>query len=288
MITTVYLLLAALTLAAPLPRVPLAPGADALRIAVVGDTGEGSDRVAHGIAALHARLPLDAVIITGDAFYQCGPASATDPQWDRVRALSHVGVPLFPVLGNHDFCGKSVPAAQIGATAVPHWQFPARQYVVESKIAELLMLDTTLYASGRSNAAADAVRQTFTTKKTTIWRIVVGHHPMVSSGYHGHFPRAQHLRMLTLQPLMNRGKVDLYICGHDHHLELINSQPRLLISGAGSDPVPPLVPHPKTLYPSEATTHLGFAVVELDARSMSIRFFDADGDAISKPFTFPR
>jgi hypothetical protein len=51
MITTVYLLLAALTLGTPLPHVPLAPSTNALRIAVVGDTGEGSDRVARGIAS---------------------------------------------------------------------------------------------------------------------------------------------------------------------------------------------------------------------------------------------
>lgn len=286
MITTVYLLLAALTLGMPLPRVPLAPHADTLRIAVVGDTGEGSDRVAHGIAALHARTPLDAVLITGDAFYPCGPASAADAQWTRVRALSRIGVPLFPVLGNHDFCGKSVPLAQIGATAVPHWQFPARQYLVESKLAELLMLDTTPYASARNDDAADAVRQGFA--KKTAWRLAVGHHPIVSSGYHGHFPRNQHLRMVTLDPLMRHAKVDLYICGHDHHLELIDGQPRLLISGAGSDPVPPLVPHKRTLYPSEATRQLGFATVELDAHSMTIRFFDGDGNAISKPFIFQR
>jgi len=286
MITTVYLLLAALTLGMPLPRVPLAPHADTLRIAVVGDTGEGSDRVAHGIAALHARTPLDAVVITGDAFYPCGPASSADPQWNRVRALSRIGVPLFPVLGNHDFCGKSVPLAQIGATAVPHWQFPARQYLVESKLAELLMLDTTPYASARNDDAADAVRQGFA--KKTAWRLAVGHHPIVSSGYHGHFPRNQHLRMVTLDPLMRHAKVDLYICGHDHHLELIDGQPRLLISGAGSDPVPPLVPHKRTLYPSEATRQLGFATVELDAHSMAIRFFDGDGNAISKPFIFQR
>jgi len=224
MITTVYLLLAALTLGTPLPRLPLAPHADTLRIAVVGDTGEGSDRVAHGIAALNARTPLDAVVITGDAFYPCGPASANDPQWNRVRALSRIGIPLFPVLGNHDFCGKSVAVSQIGATVIPHWQFPARQYLVESKTAELLMLDTTPYASARNDDAADAVR-TMAAKKTT-WRIAVGHHPIVSSGYRGHFPRNQHLRMVTLDPLMRRAKVDLYICGHDHHLELIDGQPR--------------------------------------------------------------
>ena len=79
-----------------------------LRIAVVGDTGEG--RIAWPTASpgYNARTPLDAIVITGDAFYP-RPRSATDPQWDRVRALSQVGVPLFPVLGNHDFCGKSLP-----------------------------------------------------------------------------------------------------------------------------------------------------------------------------------
>jgi acid phosphatase len=288
MVATVYLLLATLTLGAPLPHVPLAPHATTLRIAVVGDTGEGSDRVANGIAKLHARTPLDAVVITGDAFYPCGPSSASDPQWNRVRALSRIGVPLFPVLGNHDFCGKSQPSVQIGASAVPHWQFPARQYVIDSTVAELLMLDTTPYANARNDDAADALRQTFAGKKKTPWRIAVGHHPIVSSGYHGHFPRDQHLRMITLDPLMRRAKVDLYICGHDHHLELIDANPRLLISGAGSDPVPPLVPHKKTIYPSEATRQLGFATVELDALSMTIRFFDGDGNAISKPFTFKR
>ena len=92
--------------------------------------------------------------------------------------------------------------------------------------------------------------------------------------------------MVTIEPLMKRAKVDLYLCGHDHHLELIDGHPRFLISGAGSDPVPPLVPHAKTLYPSEATAQLGFAVVELDAHTMTIRFFDVDGKAISKGFVF--
>jgi len=86
---------------------------------------------------------------------------------------------------------------------------------------------------------------------------------------------------------MKQAQVDLYICGHDHHLELIDGQPRFLISGAGSDPVPPLLPHAKTLFPSETSRQLGFAVVELDAGSMTIRFFDGEGKAISKPFTFP-
>jgi hypothetical protein len=94
--------------------------------------------------------------------------------------------------------------------------------------------------------------------------------------------------MVTLDPLMRRAKVDLYICGHDHHLELIDANPRLLISGAGSDPVPPLVPHKQTLYPSEATQQLGFATIELDALTMTIRFFDGDGNAISKAFVFHR
>jgi len=53
MITTVYLLLAALTLNTPLPHVAIAPHAGVLRIAVVGDTGEGSDNARRTADARH-------------------------------------------------------------------------------------------------------------------------------------------------------------------------------------------------------------------------------------------
>lgn len=91
------------------PELTLAPRTAVLRIAVAGDTGKGADGVAQGISALHARIPLDAIVLTGDNFYPCGVASETDPRWELVTALTRVGPPVLPVLGNHDSCGKPTP-----------------------------------------------------------------------------------------------------------------------------------------------------------------------------------
>ena len=66
------------------------------------------------------------------------------------------------------------------------------------------MLDTTPYASAAATTRPMRCAQ-LPAKKTT-WRIAAGHHPIVSSGYHGHFPRDQHLRMVTIEPLMKRAR----------------------------------------------------------------------------------
>ena len=123
---------------------------ETLRVAVVGDVGDGSAAAAREIARVHAETPLDAILLTGDNFYPCSVRSVDDPRWSIVRPLTEIGPPVFPVLGNHDYCGN--PDAQIGA---PIWRFPAREYVVRSAVAEFWMIDTTPVAKGTAG-----VRQT--------------------------------------------------------------------------------------------------------------------------------
>ena len=243
-----------------------------LRIAVVGDVGNGSAEVARGVAKLG---PLDAIVLTGDNIYPCGVKSAADPKWSVLQPLSALGVPLYPVLGNHDHCGNA--DAQINAP-LANWRFPSREYAIDFPVAQFRFIDTTPIANGLKKShdfqfGAGA------------WHIVVGHHPLLSSGYHGHFPRDEHQRMLALLPAMH--DVDLYVSGHDHHLELIEGKPLMLISGAGSDPVPPLLRHRHTLYASEER-YRGFALLELTQTTMSIQFFDANGKARSRRFTYKR
>lgn len=249
-----------------------------LRFVVVGDTGDGSAIVAKGIAAVHAEAPLDAIVITGDNIYPCGVKSATDAKWSVVRPLAAIGVPLYPVLGNHDYCGN--PDAQIGAP-IPNWNMPAREYTLRSKLADFAFIDTTPIANG--TRAPHAL-----TFGSGVWRIVVGHHTVVSSGYHGYLPRDEHARMRQLIDPMRRAKVDLYLCGHDHHLELLRTNPLMLVSGAGSEPVIPVMRHASTMFPDHTTAYRGFAVVELTAKLMTIRFYDSDGKPRSEPFRFAR
>jgi len=249
-----------------------------LRCAVVGDTGSGSAAVAKGIAVVHAATPLDAVVITGDNVYPCGVKSATDPKWSVVRPLSALGIPLYPVLGNHDYCGD--PDAQVG-TPVPNWNMPAREFTLRSKLADFAFVDTTPIAHGKR-------APTPLTFGSGTWRIVIGHHTVVSSGYHGYLPRDEHNRMRQLIAPMRAAKVDLYLCGHDHHLELLRTKPLMLVSGAGSEPIIPVMRHASTMFPDQMTAYRGFAVVELTPKLMTIAFYDDAGKRRSRAFTFPR
>ncbi len=279
----VLLLFAAGARAASLREISFTPRNAVLRIAVAGDTGSGADAVAAGIARVHAAKPLDAIVLTGDNFYPCGVTSEEDPRWKLVTALTRIGVPILPVLGNHDSCGKSDPLAQVRATGVvKNWTMPARQYAVRFGIADFAMLDTTPYVRGRSGDAESVVRETFKSS-TARWRVVVGHHPVISSGYHGYFPRDEVNRMRKLIPALRETKASLYICGHDHHLELLRGRMLHLVSGAGSEPIPPIKLHLSTVYPQEiGRERIGFAVVEMGEKRIRVRFYDAKGRAKSE------
>jgi hypothetical protein len=92
--------------------------------------------------------------------------------------------------------------------------------------------------------------------------------------------------MLTLLGPLHEAKVDLYVCGHDHHLEMLDTKPRILVSGAGSDPIPPVARRAKTVWPDDPVKTIGFAVVELTAEKMTVRFYDGRGSPLSRVLTF--
>jgi acid phosphatase len=69
------------------------------------------------------------------------------------------------------------------------------------------------------------------TRSTAKWRFVVGHHPVFSGGHHG-----SSLPLIRkLKPLLDRHKVQVYFCGHDHdmqHLKIDNVH--YIVAGSGS------------------------------------------------------
>lgn len=260
------------------PEITLTPRTATLRLAVAGDTGKGTEALAKAIARVHAQAPLDAILLTGDNFYPCGVTSVDDPRWSLVRPLTRIGVPLLPILGNHDFCGKAVPEAQIQATGtIPQWRFPAPQYALRTPMADFAFINTTPFVRG-NESPAPMIRGTFASSRAP-WRIVVGHHPVISSGWHGYFPRHEVARMRELIPTLRETNVDFYICGHDHHMELLRGRMLHLVSGAGSSPVPPIKLRTTTVFPEEILSRerIGFAVVEITQRTIRVRMYDAKG-----------
>jgi tartrate-resistant acid phosphatase type 5 len=283
-------LLVLLAATAGFPAETLTPRGAVLRLAVTGDTGDGADIVAKGIARVHATSPLDAILLVGDNFYPCGVTSEHDPRWSINLPLTRIGIPIYPVLGNHDYCGKADPDAQVRATRIiPNWHFPARQYALRTPVADFAFVDTTPFvhgvtpsiphSPGGGNGVTPFFRQSFA-GSTKPWRIVIGHHPVISSGYHGYFPRKEVARMRSLLPALQESHVDLFIAGHDHHVELIRGRLLHLISGAGSSPIPPIKLRTTTVFPDQIRLErIGFAVVEISAKAIRVRMYDGAGKA---------
>jgi tartrate-resistant acid phosphatase type 5 len=295
-----------------------------LRFVVTGDAGATHSALRAGILAVAQRMQIDGILLVGDNFYPCGIDGLSDPQWTKITQLfgpSHL--PVYPVLGNHDYgdqqerggkdywsCGHPAPEAEIAATGrIADWHFPARNYLLRSPLAELVMLDTqpVALAFPRSVSGSSTSRQEVAWLTSTLpslradWRIVVGHHTIFSSGMHGRTNDATQQRMRALLPLLRKERVDLYICGHDHDLEHRSGDPLFLVSGAGSgtDEMRPRRPpqkgprgepaEPPTIYPPlPGKAYLGFAILEIAARHLSITFYDKAGTQTGGPFTITK
>ena len=322
-----FLLSTTLLLVAASPRrdvfsIPL-PKHAPLRFIVTGDAGTGDPHLHDGIVAITKKMRIDAVLLVGDNVYPCGVTSVDDPQWKKVTVnFADAGVPVYPILGNHDygdptpvngrtvFCGNPSPASQVRATGhVPHWVFPARNYALRSKIADIVMIDTQPIASefsapfmgsrtlqGELDWVSSALRQS-----GKGWRIAVGHHTIYSSGIHGigNHRDQRHLRA-DLLPILLREHVDLYICGHDHDAELIGNLksreggPVFLVAGDGAHSEEMEERHradePPTVFPTSFPPKplVGFNVVEVTPAQIAITFYDGRGQRRSDTYVIRR
>jgi acid phosphatase len=297
------------------------PHHQTLRFIITGDAGSTHSQLREGMLAVIKQTPIDGIILVGDNFYPCGVTSTDDPQWTKItQHFGPTNLPIYAVLGNHDYgdqqqrggpdywtCGHPDAQAEVAATGkIAKWEMPARNYVLHSKLADFVMIDTqplaldfpkdyagSLGAAGEKAWIAGALADMH-----AHWHIVIGHHTIFSSGVHGRTNNATQTRVRELLPLFRQDHVDLYICGHDHDMELMGelqrgpkSDPLFLVSGAGSgtDEIRPrraTVKEPPTIYPTFPITQaLGFAVLEIDATHLTVTFFDHTGKQIGGPFT---
>jgi acid phosphatase len=99
----------------------------------------------------------------------------------------------------------------------------------------------------------------------------VGHHPILSgSPYHGPTPELQD----ALYPLLVRGGVHAWLCGHEHDLQhLTDGRLEHILSGAGAE----CRPTGRTVQTCFARALPGFAVITLNPAVLRLAFYDAAG-----------
>lgn len=237
-----------------------------LKFLVIGDWGrEGTNNqslVADAMGVIAEQLNVNFVISTGDNFYESGLSSLDDPTFERSFTRIYTARSLqtlwYAVLGNHDYVQiaalQTNPALKLRD---PRWHCE-RNYSFRRTVcpipggncnatAEFFFIDTNVFVNAHwgvlnftglnsqekeVEAILKNLRLSLSSSNAT-WKLVIGHHPIRSVGVHG-----DTLELVqSLLPLLEEHKVDLYINGHDHALELIkrlDSSIPLITSGAGS------------------------------------------------------
>ncbi len=262
-----------------------------LAFLVIGDWGARTAvqrPVAQAMGRIGADIHSAFVISTGDNFYTEGVESTHDPQWRRtfedVYTAPALQRPWYVVLGNHDYLGS--PGAEVDYTRVsPRWRMPSRYWrqnitLADGSDAAFFFLDTTpidhlLGLRDEIPQADFGARDQIMWLERELascsapWRIVVGHHPIYSSGAHGgSLGMIEHVR-----PLLQRYGVQAFFNGHDHNLEHLEAEGvNYICSGAGSE-VRPVGGVQQSRF---ALTRPGFVACTLTPAALDVRFFGQD------------
>jgi tartrate-resistant acid phosphatase type 5 len=250
--------------------------AEGLNILAFGDSGTGTRtqmQVAESMKRVCDRDGCDVGIMLGDNFYEDGVRGVSDSQFEAKYERPYgkrLGIPFYVSLGNHDDRGDT--EAQVRYTRRSKsktWNMPATYYDKVIGDVHLIALDTNTLRNKYSSSGKAQRRWLENTLKNSEskWKIVFGHHPIYSYGRHG----ATSNLVKTILPLMcNYGSV--YVSGHDHDLQMINTQcgTPLVVSGAAAKLRS--VKRPKGNDFTRST--YGYVRLEM-ADSMKVVFYDA-------------
>jgi metallophosphoesterase superfamily enzyme len=237
---------------------------DSFNFVVIGDFGRVGDYYQKQVAREmgHAMNVLDAefVVSVGDNFYPNGVASTTDHHWlssfEQIYTDPSLYRDWYLALGNHDYQGNV--QAQIDYSQVSRrWNMPSRYFSKTMKLKNdekvlLVVMDTNPFIDGYhknpekyigvkeqdTTAQMNWLKQTLNTSDSAIkWKIVVGHHPMYSGG-HRKDSKDTKLFEAKFATFFDEYKVDAYVCGHEHDLQIIKPEGKYttqFLSGAGSE-----------------------------------------------------
>lgn len=226
------------------------------RFLIVGDLGGSASNAQKAVAAAMAReadrINAQFVLTAGDNYHGTGIGTASDRRWktefEDVYSQQALQIPWYPSLGNHDYAGDA--NAEIEYSKISNrWKLPARYYaqtaLIDSSTSILIVhLDTSpmkkkfrkAFSHYRSDEL-DPKRQlrwldsTLANSKSR-WKIVLGHHPIYSAAtLRGD---SKHLKRVLL-PILEKHRVPLYLCGHDHVVEhLKHGDMNFIVCGTGA------------------------------------------------------
>jgi hypothetical protein len=258
----------------PPPVFSIIPADKPIRLIGMGDYGSGVQAqrdVAAAIVKMGRTEPFNFGLTFGDNFYPVGMLSPEDPRWRGwwEDLYGPLGITFYPSLGNHEWYADDGAAAEITYRSAT-WRFPAPYYTFTAGPVQFFAVDTTEISEAEvlwlDKAIADS---------TSRWKVVYGHHPIFApekkkSGAYMKYMQAR------LWPIL-KGRVDAYLCGHQHamaHMGAVDGV-HFFMSGGGGAPLNKV--SAKSAGVVFAESSFGFLTLDADQASMAIAIFDSDG-----------
>lgn len=276
-----------------------------LNFLIIGDWGRNGENYQKEVAIAMGQAAHDLgaqfVIATGDNFYPYGVKSTADYHWissfETIYSAQSLHVKWHPVLGNHDYISNPDAEVEYSKTS-SRWDMPARYYskkfFINGDTAQgvlIAFIDTDPFEKKMNGRQTDSVKYTVSatkdqqewlekvlSDKTVKWKIVVGHHPVYTGGWRMNTPETKKMRGF-LEPIFQKYNVNLYICGHEHHLEYTKPEgiTHYIISGSGSEA------RKTSVYPEGGkfgASEQGFAAFSISGSQAMIQFINYNGKII--------
>lgn len=261
---------------------------DGVSFLAIGDFGRHGHftqkDVARDMGAVAEAIDLTFTVSVGDNFYPNGVQSTQDYQWissfETIYTHHLLHEPWYVALGNHDYEGNA--QAQIDYTNVSRrWEMPSPYFeklieIDDNQFLQLLVIDTNPFVTkyqqnpekylgiNKQDTKAQLAwlkEKLQNNNPKIVWKVVVGHHPLYSGGKRKTSTETIEIRNV-FAPIFNQYKVDAYICGHEHDLQIIKKDSDYFtqyLSGAGSELRPTGITE-GTLYAESVPGFMAFSV----------------------------
>jgi predicted MPP superfamily phosphohydrolase len=264
------------TLIKPSPLFGVETVSKKLRLAVIGDWGDGSDDQAalgNQMLSAYQKSSFDFVLASGDNIYPNGAARHFVKKFEEpFSGLLKNHVKFHTVFGNHD-----VEEGRQDQCQYPLFNMEGRHYYTlrqGNELADIFMLDSTDYDLAQAGWFDNALRTS-----TARWKIVVMHHPLYSSGKK-HGPSVKLRR--KIEPLLTKYKVNVVFAGHDHIYERVKPQHGVqhFVTGAGGKLRRGDMNKDSTITAAGYDKDNHFMLIEFDDREINFKAITETGDLI--------
>ena len=246
----------------------------------------------------------DFAVYLGDNIYNSGVDGTDDDQFRTKFEEPYAGLDFrfYVVLGNHDYGGQGAgyeqwkAQAQVDYTTMSSkWTMPQRFYGFQvpadagpagAERVDFFALDTNwiMYTSDdeQQDWLDGAVAQSLAR-----WKIAFGHHPYVSNGKHGNAGEYEGIPYIPIVSGANVrdfmedsvcGKVDVYLCGHDHNRQWLEPTcgTEFIVSGTAAKTTDLEGRGTPTFFEDDQDG--GFLLVEITGDTLVGTFFDQQGN----------